>query len=114
MTSALRGLACRVRSRRQQHSLAASAGQRDVWEQIWDEAATQFKTQSWKSGDLQDFGSEWPPAPSCSGATAGSSGQGWWARLWTWGKQQWGEQQWGEQQWGKQQWGKQQWGGRGG
>ena len=27
-----------------------------VWERIWDEAAHQFKTQSWKSGDLQDFG----------------------------------------------------------
>ena len=27
-----------------------------VWEEIWDEAAHQFKRQSWKSGDLQEFG----------------------------------------------------------
>ena len=30
--------------------------QEEVWNQIWDEAALQFKTQSWKSGDLQEFG----------------------------------------------------------
>ena len=27
-----------------------------VWEQLWDEAAYQFKTQNWKTGDLQEFG----------------------------------------------------------
>jgi serine O-acetyltransferase len=27
-----------------------------VWEQIWDEAAHHFKTQNWKTGDLQEFG----------------------------------------------------------
>ncbi len=33
-----------------------TACQKEVWDQIWDEAAVQFKTQSWKSGDLQEFG----------------------------------------------------------
>jgi serine O-acetyltransferase len=30
--------------------------QEQVWEEIWDEAAFQFKRQSWKTGDLKEFG----------------------------------------------------------
>lgn len=35
---------------------SASADVHQVWEEIWDEAAVQFKTESWQSGDLQEFG----------------------------------------------------------
>ena len=35
---------------------APAACEYQVWDEIWDEAAMNFKRQSWKTGDLKDFG----------------------------------------------------------